>query len=551
VPIIAALVWPATDEAQACRDGATTQAWSPAVAQRIATAFADSDRSFAPTAARHVERTLSRYVDDWGAAYAQACEELAVAHGRAASSVDLRMACLKRWEAQLEVIVEQMAEGDGSTVERASEVLASLPAPTRCTEIDGQRREATSPTDTRVRALLALVRVERTAYRLDEAEQTLARARELAGDDAASRIRVELAVEAGLVDAARGRSAASEAELEDALRVATAEHHEDLVVDAALALLHTVGAEQRRFEDGMRYGEIATRFAGDDPLRQAEVLDGMGVLRLRQGKSAEAEADLRAAAALRAGALPPNEAWRITDTRGNLAIALAQQGKHEEALTQMQDVLRIERATKGPEHVDTLTTRHNIGLALARIGSWTEAEAEIATAITTAEEAGHAPPALLCDWKENRALMLDFMERCDEAESLSVEVYACRSELFGSNHARTAKAAVAVAQILVDRGNRDEALPWAERAWLSLGTAEVQPDLRAYVAYLVATLLHDTHAVGTVPRQRALLEQARAFYREAGADYEDRLWNAEVYLERIDAQESSKPSSDPPSDSSK
>ena len=547
VPVIAALVLPSGDETPPCRDGAVTQAWSPDAAEQIVSAFEASSRPFASTAATHAVQTLERYADEWSRVYEQTCRDVADAEGADARRLDLRMACLHRWEAQLQATVERLAAG-GESVDRASDILAGLPMPGRCADLEGD--EETSPQIERARALIAAAHADRAAYRLEEAERNLARAREEAGSEGNERITAELAVEAGLIAAARGDWATSETELEEALRIATARQFRDLVVDAAVGLIHTVGEGQRRLEEGMEYGEIAEKFVDDDRLRRAEIHDELGILRLRQGKPAEAEADFRAAIALRDDELPEEEAWRVTDARGNLAIALAQQGKLEEAIERMREVLEIEQATKGPDHVDTLMSLHNLGLALSRTGAFAEGEAEVAKAIELGEASG-APAPLLYDWRENRALMLDFVERYEEGEALARDVYEYRVEQYGSSHARTAKAAILVTQILVDKGDLDAAVPWAERAWLSIGTAEGRPDLRAYAAYLVATLLHDTKAKGTVDRQRALLEEARVFYAANPAEHEERLSNVETYLERIDAQASSKPSSDAPSDSSK
>ncbi|WP_186315492.1 tetratricopeptide repeat protein [Catellatospora sichuanensis] len=60
-------------------------------------------------------------------------------------------------------------------------------------------------------------------------------------------------------------------------------------------------------------------------------------------------------------------------SRNNLALALRDMGRWDEALAVQQEVLAARERVLGPDHPDTLTSRNNLALALRDMGRWDEA----------------------------------------------------------------------------------------------------------------------------------------------------------------------------------
>lgn len=108
---------------------------------------------------------------------------------------------------------------------------------------------------------------------------------------------------------------------------------------------------------------------------------------LEQGRSAEAEAELRPLLALREAILGPG-ALDTLATRHKLARAIMEQGQWAEAEPQLRLILEDERRLRGPEHNDTLVVQHTLGRAILEQGRQIEAEKELRDVLEVRDRAG-------------------------------------------------------------------------------------------------------------------------------------------------------------------
>jgi tetratricopeptide (TPR) repeat protein len=102
---------------------------------------------------------------------------------------------------------------------------------------------------------------------------------------------------------------------------------------------------------------------------QHEIAD----LLIADGKYSDAEKLLRSAIQVLLTALGPEHPDTL-DSRHRLIYALSRQTKYAEAEAEARDVLRLREKVLGPEHIDTLVSRYNLAEPLASQGKYSEAE---------------------------------------------------------------------------------------------------------------------------------------------------------------------------------
>ena len=116
------------------------------------------------------------------------------------------------------------------------------------------------------------------------------------------------------------------------------------------------------------------RALGGDRLAEAESLTILGHLLGMTGRAAEGLAALREALALRRAALPPDDP-RLVDRRGNLATALMHEGRHDEALPLLEQVVDAYASRAGVPHANLGVHQVDLAQALCATGRFDEGEA--------------------------------------------------------------------------------------------------------------------------------------------------------------------------------
>jgi tetratricopeptide (TPR) repeat protein len=144
-------------------------------------------------------------------------------------------------------------------------------------------------------------------------------------------------------------------------------------------------------------------------------------------------------------------------SRSNVAVALRDLGRLEEAEAEHRAVLEIMTRLLGAEHPDTLTSRSNLAVALGGLGRLEEAEAEhravleIRTRLLGAEH----PDTLTS--RSNLAAALGGLGRLEEAEAEHRAVLEIMTRLLGAEHPSTLTSRSNLAAALGGLGRLEEA----------------------------------------------------------------------------------------------
>jgi tetratricopeptide (TPR) repeat protein len=151
-----------------------------------------------------------------------------------------------------------------------------------------------------------------------------------------------------------------------------------------------------------------------------------------------------------------NEWVRLQDDIADLLVA---QGKYSNAETVFRSVIEARTRALGPEHPDTLDSRHRLIYALSRQSKYAEAEAEAREVLRLREKVlGPDNPDTAVS-RYNLAEPLVEQGKYAEAETLYREVIRLEEKKLGPEHPRTLAACVGLATVLSSEGKTAEAEP--------------------------------------------------------------------------------------------
>ncbi|MCA9712790.1 MAG: hypothetical protein KDK70_43575, partial [Myxococcales bacterium] len=215
---------------------------------------------------RVVER-LDDYAEGWRRRHAETCAATLRAE-QSTRQLDQRMRCLGRHRLALREAVDLVARGEVDAVDDALELVARLPALSRCDAPESLDAQPALPQD------------DALAERAERLRVQLAHARALLDAERGSRAAAELAhlmprIEAlghdpltaealllrGRAHLERDELAASEADLLRAYTLAAELGYDDVAGRAARVLASVVGYDAGRYEEGRRWAETALALA--------------------------------------------------------------------------------------------------------------------------------------------------------------------------------------------------------------------------------------------------------------------------------------------------
>lgn len=165
---------------------------------------------------------------------------------------------------------------------------------------------------------------------------------------------------------------------------------------------------------------------------QHEIAD----LLVAQGKYGDAEKLFRSVIEARSVNLGP-EHLDTLDSRHRLIYALTRQTKYAEAEAEARQVLKLREKVLGPEHADTLVSRYNLADPLVEQGKYAEAEALYRDVIRLDEKVlGSEHPRTLSA-RVGLATVLGSEQKHAEAEALYREVIKLDEKVYGPEHPYT------------------------------------------------------------------------------------------------------------------
>ncbi len=515
-----------TTRARRCTEAAAIahlqDAWDGARREQVERAVLGTGAAYAMDAWTRSERALEAYASAWTRMHVETCAATALRGEQSTAVLDLRMACLQRADVELGAVTRVLAQADAQTVQKADQLVGSLPPLERCADVDALQAEVEPPRAEEAVAVesargdIALARAELRAGHYDEAEQALDAATATLADVGYGPVQTELALERGYLLERRGEYEAARTELREALRRAAKWRQWNELQTAAGELVYVVGHRLQRFDEGLRYAEVARGLAAGDPDREATIANSVAIVLQLQGKSLEAEAEARRAIALGEAARGPDdpelpsmletlanilhsrqefteadelrvrvlalrerdlgpEHPRVATSRNNYAASLQAQGKLDEALVEHRKALAIRERVLGPEHPDVAQSLNNIAVILQTQGELAAAELAQRRVIGIRVGVLGAQHPEVAGSRHNLAANLAAQGRFGEAEAeqrLALEVWAAA---LGPAHAHVALAHHNLASHLSAGGKR--ALAEAEyRRALALRVEVLGPD---------------------------------------------------------------------------
>jgi tRNA A-37 threonylcarbamoyl transferase component Bud32/tetratricopeptide (TPR) repeat protein len=340
----------------ACLDAAAPliPVWGPERSGALTEAFSRSGLEYQAEVASRVTARLEAYAARWSALRKESCEATLVRREMTESLHDRQVSCLDGRLRELRAVTGVLVDADASVVDRAVQVVGSLPSIESCADVEYITSQLPIPDDPARREAvddalehLAVTRALEVAGRYADATATMTELRERAEALDYDPLTAEVATRLGSLLDYQGDY--PEAELQLELGFFAAQRSGAAPTAAALGakLTHVVGDHLERHEEALRWSrhaEAAVDAGGLDDGLRARVLNNRGNIVFRQDRHEDALALFVEGLQLRErehGAEHPDVAMSLA----NLARALEVAGRHDEAIsTQEEAVSRCGRS---------------------------------------------------------------------------------------------------------------------------------------------------------------------------------------------------------------
>lgn len=206
----------------------------------------------------------------------------------------------------------------------------------------------------------------------------------------------------------------------------------------ALELAGLSAQKRIQYARAMEHFREAERFT--DPNRNlqdwATLQHSIADLLFAQGKYGDADKLFRSVIEARTRVLGPEHSNTL-ESRHRLIYALTGQAKHAEAEAEAREVLRLREKTLGSEHPDTLVSRYNLANTLRHEGKYTEAEAIYREVIKIDNKVLGPEHFRTIAARDGLANVLDDEGKNAEAQTLYRDVIKLDEKVYGPEHPTT------------------------------------------------------------------------------------------------------------------
>lgn len=396
--------------------------WDPQIRAQVADAFASDGAPWSSRLHATVDGELDAYATQWVRDADAACPATSRESPAVATA---QLACLDRALERLGRTTAILADGRGSVVERADDLVRELTPLERCRP--AAQATAAAPVGEVAEAIAEADRAQLwlAAGRVHDAREAAERAVLLAERTHDPVALAPAMFSRGAVLDVVGDDVAALEDLQAAAAHGIAAHDEDVAARAwqVLAFVAAYDLEDEpRAAQWLRLAEAAVVGLDNPPLLRADVFDVRGLYESLRGDTAASERAHRAALAELQGQLDDDDP-RWTRTWNNLAGIRLERGDVAEARALMERILALRTARLGPEHPDV--AKALLGLALA----------------------------------------VRVEGRLDEALDQLARAETILAAAFGSGSPRLAPVLTAIADLRIHRGELAAAVEPATRAW--------------------------------------------------------------------------------------
>ena len=365
------------------------EVWNGEREQALRSRFTASGLDFAEVVAERASTRLDAYAAEWGRARVDACEAAQVRHDQSAQLFDMRMACLERRRGAVRALVETLVAADRTTVEKAVDSVAMLPAIEPCNDAESLARGLRAPDSQEVALAVAGVREDiargEALYATGHYREglTLAtRAVTAAGAVDYEPLRAEALGLRGRLLTQVGDIVGAEATLLEAVELAEANRHDELAADLWLGLVRLANGrlvDPLRGAAWMQRTRAAQRRIGNPRARRIVVLGEQAALHFHERQYEAAERVFRTALALHEAV--GGDAQGRRQLLNGLALTLEASGEYAEARSSYIEALAATEAALGGEHPEYARVLFNYAALLTLLGELDEAEPRLRSAL--------------------------------------------------------------------------------------------------------------------------------------------------------------------------
>jgi tetratricopeptide (TPR) repeat protein/tRNA A-37 threonylcarbamoyl transferase component Bud32 len=437
-------------------------AWGEARHAAVHEAITGVTAPFASRAWARIEQRFDDYAAAWTEMHVDVCEATTVRGEQSPAVMDLRMACLQRASMELSAVTQVLAEADAQTVREAHRIADGLPPLQRCADVTALQADVEPPLPDEAEAVqalrtdLALAAAARRAGRYDEARAALDAASAKLASSSYGPVAADVAVERGALLERVGEYEEAAAILREGLRLAGRWRKRDALSSAATQLVVVVGARLQRFDEGLRFAEMARGFAEGDALREAAVSASLVPVLTAKGDHDAAQHECRRAVELR-GELLDADHLDVLEARQGCADVMRARGEYDAAAAEYRDLVELQATALGPSHPAVAATRHDLALVLHDQRRLEEAEAEFRGALELTLDALGEDHPIVASYRKDLAAVLQDAGKPDEAEAEQRRALAILETSLGSEHPDTASSRFELALALTAQGKLEDA----------------------------------------------------------------------------------------------
>jgi serine/threonine protein kinase/tetratricopeptide (TPR) repeat protein len=354
---------------------------SPRQAQ-IHRAFLATGKGYAADVYTTVNRSLTNYAQNWATQHREACEATQLRGEQSAEVMDLRMTCLQERLGGLKAITDVFADATGDVVENAVGAANSLGSLDRCADVPLLRAVVRPPEDlvtrqkvAQLRDQLASEKANYEAGRWKDVRKNLSVLVTAARAVGYQPLVAESLILTGALASSSNNAPLAEEVLKEAYFTADASRHDEVRAVAATNLVWVTGYMDRRPSEAelwAKEAESVLHRLGGHELLQAWLLNDLGVVKSQGGDKQSFLRLEQEAMALKEKALGPNHP-DIGVSEGNLANALQELGRSQEAIFHTDRAIRILESGLGEGHPRVGIQLSNRGEMLNSLGRYREA----------------------------------------------------------------------------------------------------------------------------------------------------------------------------------
>jgi tetratricopeptide (TPR) repeat protein/tRNA A-37 threonylcarbamoyl transferase component Bud32 len=498
-------------------------AWSPEQRERVRAAFLATGQRYASSTWERLSAELDAYAAQWRALRAETC---LASRGDAPGASWQTEACLDARLWQLAAVTAVLERADTQTVQNAQQMVASLEGLAGCKEAPAlalrpQPPEALRPRVDAVRRKLAEARARLEAGRHEEGlAVATALIQELQGLDYRP-LEAEVFLLHGQLLGLAGKLKEAEESLYRAMWAAEAGRDDEMVARVWNLLIWVVGEQGGRSEDADRlvqHARAAVERLGQErfPGIAADLHLRLGGLLLMRGRLDEADSEYSRGLELARKFHGPH-GLRTSNFVSGLGRVRTRQHRPAEALELHRQALEMRERIWGPEHPSLALNLNNVAIELLALGKREEAVATWRRSLALLEATRPANHPSFAAPLTNLASVQRSLGQLDDARRNLERALAIFEQSKGKDHPHTASALTELGMVAHDSQRLDEARAFLQEALQRVQRALGPDTPRAAPALTYLGQVH-LRAGRHAEARRSLLHALRLWEKENGPE---------------------------------